>query len=774
MGFRPFVYRLAAACGIAGFVENRADGVRIHAEGANSALRAFRARLVSEAPPAARIARITARAVRPEGILGFVIAPSRPVGQPLSSIPPDIATCPACAAELADPGDRRYGYPFINCTNCGPRFTIVSRLPYDRANTSMATYPLCPDCRREYEDPADRRFHAEPVACPACGPSLALADADGRPIAAASPVASAAAALAAGGIVALRGLGGFQLACDASNEAAVRELRLRKRREEKPFAVMVAGLPDAREIARLSAADEAILSAPSAPVLLCVRKQQAPVAPSVSPGLSRIGLFLPYTPLHRLLLSAVSRPLVMTSGNRTDEPIAIGNEEAIARLAGLADLFLLHDRDVLRRADDSVVASVGGKPYPVRRARGFVPAPVRLAPRHAAAFRKAMRGGAVAGLGGEMKSTFCLLDGNEAVLSQHLGDLSDIGTREFYRDEFAFFRRFLGVEVAVTCADLHPGYYTTGLAGAAGGSETFGLQHHEAHLYSLIAESGFSGKAVGVAFDGTGYGEDGSIRGGEFYAIDGFSMRRVASLAPFPLQGGDAAVRAPWKSALSILLATLPRGEAEDIARRLLPEISPEAVALTAEATTKGVNTVACSSAGRLFDAASALCGLGAASSFEGQAAMRLEGVAATIRSDGGGSYPFTVRPEGSLLAVCWKDAVAGLIADRDRRVDPATIARRFHETVAAMILDVASRLAAETGARHVLLSGGVFQNLLLLRLLRAGLRARRLVPVIHRQVPCNDGGLSLGQAFYAAIRLSEKVKTNRHVPCDPRTDPDA
>jgi hydrogenase maturation protein HypF len=755
VGFRPFVFRLAAACGVAGFVENRPDGVRIHAEGPADALASFRARLSAEPPPAARIARVTARAVAAAGHAAFVIAPSRGGGRTVSSIPPDIATCPSCAAETDDPGDRRYRYPFTNCTACGPRFTIAARLPYDRANTSMAPFPLCPACGREYEDPADRRFHAEPVACPACGPALRIADGSGSPVAAGDPVAAAADALKDGRIVALRGLGGFQLACDATSETAVRELRLRKRRGEKPFAVMVRDLGEARSHARLSRADEAILASPAAPVLLCEPDARAPLAPSVAPGIGRLGLFLPYTPLHRLLLAAAGRPLVMTSGNLADEPIATGNDEAVGRLAGVADLFLLHDREVLRRADDSVVASVGGKAYPIRRARGFVPAPVSLRPLHARAVRAALRGRAVAGLGGEMKNAFCFLSGNAAILSQHVGDLSDAGAREAWRAEFDFFRRFLGADVAAVCHDLHPAWFTTGVAEEAlPGCPSFALQHHEAHLWSLVAESGFSGKAVGFAFDGTGYGTDGGIWGGEVFSIDGLAMRRVGSLLPFPLQGGDAAARAPWKSALSLLLATLPRAEAEAAACQTMPDVPPGSIALAAEATSRGVNTIACSSAGRLFDGASALCGLGSLASFEGQAAMRLE-ARASVAGRGGG-YPFSLRAEGGLLAIDWKEAVAALVADRDRKAAPAAIARRFHETVAAMILSAASRVASESGARHVLLSGGVFQNLLLLGRLLSGLRALKLTPVIHRQVPCNDGGIALGQAFRAAIKLSE------------------
>jgi hydrogenase maturation protein HypF len=756
VGFRPFVFRLALSCGVRGFVGNGPGGVLIRAEGTPGALRAFRARLAAEAPAAARIERIVARRVRPAGYAEFTVAQSRPDGETLACLPPDIAACPECLAELADPADRRHGYPFVNCTNCGPRFTIVSRLPYDRINTSMAPFPLCPECAREYADPADRRFHAEPVACPACGPALRAEAADGTPVDA-PPVEAAAEALRRGAIVALRGLGGFQLACDAGDAGAVGRLRERKRREEKPFAVMVRDLPEARGLARLSAAEAALLADPAAPIVLCERAAGAPLVPGVSPGLSRIGLLLPYTPLHRLLCDAAARPLVMTSGNLTDEPIAVGNDEAKARLCCVADLFLLHDREVLRRADDSVAAVVEGKPYPVRRARGYAPAPVRLGGRHARLAR-ALGDRAVAGLGGEMKGAFCFLKRGEAVLSQHLGDLGDPLARDFYRSEFDFFRRFLDADPAAACRDLHPGYFTTAFAESfAGSCPVFPLQHHEAHLYALLAERGFSGRAVGVAFDGTGYGHDGTVWGGEFFAIDGPSMRRAGRLRPFALQGGDAAVRAPWKSALSLLLAAMPAGEAEDAAVRLMPEVAPEAIALAADATRKGINTVGCSSAGRLFDGVSALCGLGGGGTFEGQAAMRLEAAAGRARGEAV-PYPFSLRPESGLLAVFWDDAIAEIAADRLRGAATARIARRFHDTVAAMIVEAAARLAEAAGARTVLLSGGVFQNLALLRRLLPALRARKLSPVIHREVPCNDGGLALGQAFFAALKLEGRV----------------
>ncbi|MEW6719868.1 MAG: carbamoyltransferase HypF [Thermodesulfobacteriota bacterium] len=743
VGFRPFVHRVATDCGLSGWVANTPGAVVVRVEGTPDSLSRFRARFREEIPPAARVTRFTIRKVPPSGVRGFEIRRSWTKGIALSTIPPDIATCPACLAELSDPKDRRFRYPFTNCTNCGPRFTIVTSLPYDRERTSMSVFPMCPSCRREYTDPLDRRYHAEPIACPECGPRLSLKDADGEPIPWPDPVGAAASALDEGRIVAIRGLGGFQLAADATREEAVRALRERKRREEKPFAVMFPDIASARAAARIADADAAILEGPAAPILLCPARDPSPLAPAVSMGMPTVGVFLPYTPLHRLLLSRAGRPLVMTSGNRTDEPIAIGNDEALTRLRGIADLYLMHDREVVQRSDDSVVRRVGRLTYPIRRARGFVPAPVKL-PR---SFPD------VAGLGADLKSTFCFVREDAAYLSQHLGDLEHSETREFYEETFRFFRQFLDAKLRAACRDLHPAYFTTSFAGALTGVEqVFALQHHKAHIYSVMAETGFSGKAVGVAFDGTGYGEDGTIWGGEFFTTDGEEVVRAGHLARFPLPGGDAAVREPWRTALSLCREVLGRREAEEAARTLFPAVPADSIRLLLDALDRGINVVPTSSAGRLFDAASAICGLCPRSSFEGQAPMRLEAAVARRRC---GTYRFTLKSEDGLLAVNWGETVAGLIRDAMKRVPQGTIARRFHDTLAAAILASVSRLAESSGARHVILSGGVFQNATLLSSVLSGLRKGRLVPLIHRQVPTNDGGVSLGQAYYAALRVA-------------------
>jgi len=742
VGFRPFVHRIATRCGLDGWVANTPGSVVVRVEGPRAAIARFRSLFRGEIPAAARVTRLLSRMVPPSGAAGFRILPSRTEGIALSTIPPDIATCPECAAELSDPKDRRHLYPFTNCTQCGPRFTIVSSLPYDRERTSMAAFPMCPACRAEYGDPLDRRFHAEPNACPACGPRLSVRGPDGTVLTTADPIGAASEALASGKVVAVRGMGGFQLAVDATRDDAVRALRERKGREEKPFAVMFPDIASARTAARLSGADEAILAGPEAPILLAPSRAGSPLARSVCMGLSDVGVLLPNSPLHRLLLGRAGRPLVMTSGNATDEPIAIGNTEALTRLRGIADLFLLHDREVVQRTDDSVVRRVGRATYPIRRARGFVPAPVLL-PR---VFPD------VAGLGGDLKGAFCFVRNDAAFLSQHLGDLANPLAREFYEEAFRFFRTFLDSGLRAVCHDLHPAYFTTGFAERAGCGRRIGLQHHKAHVYSLLAETGFAGKAVAVAFDGTGYGEDGTVWGGEFFSVDGAEVTRAGHLARFPLPGGDAAVRAPWRTALSMLREVSGRGEAENAAERLFPGIPPGTVRLLLDALDRGLNVVPTSSAGRLFDAASAICGLCRHATFEGQAPMLLTGAAGKAPA---GTYPFSFSTDRGMLAVHWNGMIGGMASDAMKRVPPGTISRRFHDTMAAAVLEAVSRISESTGARSVLLTGGVFQNAVLLAAVLRGLRRMRLVPLIHRRVPPNDGGISLGQAYYAAQRVA-------------------
>jgi hydrogenase maturation protein HypF len=693
VGFRPFVHRLASEAGLAGFVLNDGEGVLIEAEGAG--LDEFAAALLRQAPPLARIVSLTAEPVAPLGETSFRILESlRSAGS--AAIPPDVATCEDCLRELFDPADRRYRYPFVNCTQCGPRFTIVRAVPYDRPNTTMAGFPLCPDCRREYEDPADRRFHAEPIACPACGPRLSM------------PLAEAVAVLAGGGILAVKGLGGYHLACDAANEQAVARLRARKRREEKPLAVMTS---EPGSLAVLTADERALLSSSERPIVLVGRRADAPVAPSVAPGSPWLGLMLPYTPLHHLLCHDAGGPLVMTSGNLSDEPIAIDDEEARDRLSGVADAFLAHDRPIHRRCEDSVVRAA----FPVRRSRGYAPASIPL---------PAGPSRPLLAVGAELKSTFCVATPEGAFLSPHLGDLDSEASARAFHGDLDLYLAMLGVEPEVVACDLHPEYLSTKWARESG-LPLVEVQHHHAHAAACLAEHGEEGPALALVFDGTGYGTDGTLWGGELLRCDLAEFERVAWLDPVPLPGGEAAIRAPWRLAAVHL-------------ERAGLQVPWERWRTVRESLK--VNAPLSSGMGRLFDAAAALLGVREHVSYEGQAAIELEHLAGDVPAE---PYPWTFGDGTGLIARCQADLAAGRPA--------AEIAAAFHETIAA----AAAEACAEAGGPEtVVLSGGTFQNVRLLestskRLGRLGLRV-----LAHRFVPPNDGGISYGQAAVAARRL--------------------
>jgi hydrogenase maturation protein HypF len=703
VGFRPFVYRLAAAHGLRGFVLNDGAGVVIEAEGEPRALDAFAAALRDDAPSLAVVASVTAEPLAPLGDRGFAIRASPDVAG-TALIPADVATCDACLAELRDPADRRYRYPFVNCTLCGPRFTIVRAVPYDRPNTTMAGFPLCADCRREYEDPGDRRFHAEPIACPACGPRLTL------------PLDEAAAVLAAGGILAVKGLGGYHLACDAGDEHAVARLRERKARDEKPFAVMTA---DPEALADVTAEEAALLASPARPIVLVRRRADAAVADAVAPGTAWLGLMLPYTPLHHLLLDDVARPLVMTSGNRSDEPIAFADDEARERLAGIADAFCAHDRPIHRRCEDSVVRAG----FPLRRSRGHVPSALPLP---APAVRP------VLAVGAELKSTFCVARGGEAFVSPHLGDLdTELALRAFATD-LELYLAMLGVAPDLVAHDLHPGYRSTAFAQERDGAELVGVQHHHAHAAACLAEHGEHGPALALVFDGTGYGTDGGIWGGELLRADLASFERVAHLEPVPLPGGEAAIREPWRMAAAYLERA---GRPVPFAR--WPEVRP----------VLRVNAPPSAGMGRLFDAVAAILGVRERTSYEGQAAIELEQLAADAGAD-----PYPCRIDGGLIRGA--DLVAAVHDDLDAGRDRAQVAAAFHEGVA----DAAARacvLAAEP--RLVVLSGGSFQNLRLLQAVRRRLEDDGFRVLSHRRVPPNDAGISYGQAAVAAARRGSR-----------------
>ncbi len=746
VGFRPFVFGLAHRLGLTGFVRNDSTGVTIEIEGPPADLERFVTALRAEAPPLARIEALERAALLPRGDSSFAIVASAAAATRRTLIAPDSATCADCLRELRDPTDRRYGYPFINCTNCGPRFTIVLDIPYDRDRTTMRQFALCPACRAEYENPLDRRFHAQPNACPVCGPRLQWEELQG-PCSdpGLPPLEAAAAALAAGAIVAVKGLGGYHLACDALHPGAVTRLRRRKQREAKPFALMAPDLATVRRLCALSPAEEALLLSPRRPIVLLDRLPSAPVAPDVAPGHATLGLMLPYTPLHTLLLDAFAarrdpaQPavLVLTSGNLSDEPIAYRDDDARARLGAIADAILSHNRPIHIRCDDSVTRVVAGGEQPLRRSRGYVPEPLRLdmaAPRP------------ILAVGGHQKNTFCLFREHEAVLSHHIGDLENLETLTSFREGIAHFERLFDITPAVVAYDLHPEYLATKEALALPIDIKIGVQHHHAHIASVLAEHGREGPVIGIAADGTGFGPDGAIWGGEVLLATLAEYTRLGHLAYVPLPGGDAAVRQPWRMALAYLWQAYgPDLPALD----LLQSLDAARAGLIIRMIERGLNSPPTSSMGRLFDAAAALVGLHPHAAYEGQAAIALEHIAEPVER----GYPFSIVLEAP-FRLDMRPAIRALVEDVRSGVGVGVIAGRFHATVATS-LATACRLARErTGLEVVALSGGVFQNRLLLERLLPRLAADGFETLINRRVPPNDGGLALGQAAVAAARL--------------------
>jgi hydrogenase maturation protein HypF len=740
VGFRPFVYSLATRLGLGGLVGNDADGVFAEVEGPPEAVEEFLLSLRRDAPPLARIERVTTHSRQPNGSVSFAIAPSAPGGARSALVSADTATCADCLAELADPTDRRFGYAFGNCTNCGPRFTIVRDVPYDRARTTMASFAMCDACAAEYHDPADRRFHAQPTCCPACGPRLALLDAAGRPMPG-EALAAAAALLHEGRVLAVKGLGGYHLAVDARSEHAAAELRRRKHREDKPFAIMVADLPAARDLCEVDDAAAGLLTGRRRPIVLLPRLPDAGVAAAVAPGNRQLGIMLAYTPMHHLLLRALPGPMVLTSGNVSDEPIVYRDDEALDRLAGVADAFLTHGRVIHVRTDDSVVRAFRGRPMVLRRSRGYVPEPVTVHTR----FRRP-----VLACGAELKNTFCLAKGNHAFVSHHIGDLENAETLRSFTEGIEHFQRLFDITPEVVAHDLHPEYLSTKYAldlEAAGLVATLaGVQHHHAHIASCLADNGEEGPVIGVAFDGTGYGTDGTIWGGEFLVADLAGFRRGGHLDPVPMPGGAAAIRQPWRMAASYLDAAYPGEPPPGLGVVMRNAARWAGVVALAR---RGVNSPPTSSAGRLFDAVAALLGVRDAINYEGQAAIELEQLAghapvAGYRAGILPGDPFRVRG-ADLMRAAADDVVAG--------AEPAAIAARFHDGVAALIEDGCVLLAERHGLTVVALSGGVFQNMLLLDRVVSRLATRGFRVLVHSQVPCNDGGISLGQAVVAAAR---------------------
>jgi hydrogenase maturation protein HypF len=736
VGFRPFVYSLATGLGLGGLVGNDVDGVFVEVEGPPAAVSEFLRSLQRDAPPLARIERVTTTPMTPRGPGAFAIAGSTPGGQRRTLVSADTATCTDCLRELADPADRRFGYPFINCTNCGPRFTIVRDVPYDRPLTTMAGFAMCDRCAAEYHDPADRRFHAQPTCCPACGPALTLVDPAGTALSG-EPLTRAAELLCRGQVLGVKGLGGYHLAVDAACEEAAAALRARKHREDKPFAVMAADLAAARRLCEVGDAAADLLTSPARPIVLLPRLPGARVAAATAPGNRQLGIMLPYTPLHHLLIRAAARPLVLTSGNVSDEPIAYRDADARARLEGIADAFLTHNRAIHIRTDDSVARAFRGRPMLIRRSRGYAPEPISVR----AGFPRP-----VLACGAELKNTFCLAKERHAFVSHHIGDLENAETLRSFTDGIEHFRRLFDLDPQVVAHDLHPEYLSTKYALEQADIELAGVQHHHAHIASCLADNDADGPVIGVAFDGTGYGTDGTIWGGEFLVAGLADFRRGGHLAPVPMPGGAAAIRQPWRMAAAYLDAACPGVPADrlDVIRR--NQVRWAAVVAMAR---QGVNSPACSSAGRLFDAVASILGVRDAINYEGQAAVELEQLADTGEA---GAYhagieardPFRVRGADLVIAV-----VEDLMAGTPRQI----VAARFHNGVAALIEAGCLLLRERHGLGTVALSGGVFQNLLLLRAVVGRLEMHGFRVLLHSRVPCNDGGISLGQAVVAAAR---------------------
>ena len=732
VGFRPFVHNLARRLGLAGYVLNSSAGVVAEVEGTPAALDSFVESVRSEAPPLARIEEMLVAEIDPLGERDFAIRESQALEGEFALVSPDVATCPDCYRDFTDPANRRYGYAFTNCTNCGPRYTIIRDIPYDRPNTTMAGFRMCAACQAEYYDPGNRRFHAQPNACAECGPQLS------------APIAEAQRRLSEGAIVAIRGLGGFHLACDSRNDRAVRLLRERKRRSDKPFALMARDLAAVEAFCAVSDADRRALVSARRPIVILPRRADSGISATVAPGNNTVGVMLPYTPLHHLLFTgAPYDALVMTSGNLSEEPIVTSNEEALDRLRPLADWFLLHNRDIYMRADDSVVRTFEGVERTLRRSRGFVPQAIDLG----------MEVAEILACGGELKNTFCLSKGRYAVLSQHIGDMENYETLTFFEETLANLKKLFRVEPRAVAHDLHPAYLSTQYALRVPGREKIGVQHHHAHIASCMAENGLRGKVIGVALDGTGYGTDGQIWGGEFLVADYGGFERRAHLRYVPLAGGDAAVRQPWRPALAYLADTF--GAAAEFPELAIWRDVPESQRkLVRSMIAHRVNTIDTSSCGRLFDAVASLVGLRQQINFEGQAAIELETIAAEGMAE---SYPFALEGDTAVGTLDFRPAIERIVAEVRAGTPAPTIAARFHNTMAEAIVEVCRRLRAEEKLNRVCLSGGTFQNMKLLARTLAGLRRLDFEVFIHARVPPNDGGIALGQAVIATEMLRRR-----------------
>jgi hydrogenase maturation protein HypF len=745
IGFRPFIYRLARKYNLNGWVRNTSENVEIEVEGTEADLQNFRNEIETHSPPMAHIEKLGFSYHARQGYGDFRILPSLSQKGKYQLVSPDIATCADCLQEIFSPEDRRYHYAFTNCTNCGPRFTIIHDIPYDRSRTTMRNFRMCPQCQEEYDDPANRRFHAQPNACPVCGPQLELVAVGGHETIKTDVIRRAAELLKEGRIIAVKGLGGFQLACDATSSQAVNELRRRKNRPAKPLAVMLGTIEDIEEHCVISPEEKALLQSPECPIVLVKwRKGTSDIVPEVAFHLNYLGVMLPYTPFHHLLMRETGKPLVMTSGNLSEEPICKDNAEARVRLQGIADYFILHNRDIQARYDDSVYTVEDGMPRAVRRARGYAPHPITLP----------FKAKSVLACGAEEKNTFCLTRDEHAFLSQHIGDLENAETLQHFENTIDLYQKLFRIEPELIAHDMHPEYLSTKYAleiGRKKGLRLVPVQHHEAHITSCLVENKAGGPVIGVAFDGTGYGNDGAIWGGEFLVGDLKGFCRAGHLEYLPLPGGAAAIRKPYRMALSNIFTLL--GDDSSLNGLPFDGISPNEIELIKKQIKQGINSPPTSSMGRLFDAVSALTGIRQKIDYEAQAAIELEMIANVAGSDTNGTYPFNIVERNGTniveLGILWK----AIVQDVLERVPVTVISYRFHQTAARIIVDMSNLLSAKTGIRKIALSGGVFQNRLLFRLATSALHQEGFEVLSHRLVPCNDGGIALGQAALANYR---------------------
>lgn len=741
IGFRPFVYNLAKKRDLSGYITNTSLGVDIEVEGEYEKIALFFQEIENNHLPLAHITQIEKVTLFPLNYQDFTIRESLNFPQKTVFIPPDICVCEDCLQEMGNIEDRRFRYPFINCTHCGPRYTIIADLPYDRPKTSMNVFKMCDECVQEYQDPTHRRFHAQPNACPVCGPRLELCNRDGKLLRVDDPIARSIELLKEGYILAIKGLGGFHLVVDGENDQAVRSLRMRKLRDEKPFAIMSLGISQISQYAKISPEEESLLLSPQRPIIILEKKKPNSLSSHIAPSNKNFGVMLPYTPLHYLLLRHDFLALVMTSGNVSEEPIVIDNDDAFYHLCRVTDYFLIHNRDIYLRCDDSLVQKIGSRPRIIRRARGYVPLPLSLP----------VQSPPILSCGAELKNTFCLSKGNSAFLSQHIGDLKNLESYRFFCFTIDHLKKLLDVEPVLCTHDLHPDYLSTRYALEQSGIETMGIQHHHAHIVSCLTENGIDGPTIGLAFDGTGYGVDGNIWGGEVLAVEDSRFTRLAHFAYVPMPGGDAVTKEPWRMALSYLFFTF--GETlYDFTLPLFQKIEERKIKVILEMIQKGVNCQRTSSLGRLFDALAAILGVRLQVSYEGQAAVELEMI---LDENEEGLYPFEWEKGEECYVISPAPIISGVVGDLLEGKSPSRISYKFHQTLIQLFAELVNQLREETGLDRIALSGGVFQNATLLFGLEKTLQERGFSVFSHSKVPTNDGGISLGQAAIAAAAMN-------------------